>query len=279
MTVESNYTLPWWNDARRTANAFKRLASIPCAIPPMILAATALPAICEAGWSIIEPDRKELYHRAFGRSALCTVKGFEREVNLINSTDARRATRFLFTLGEVADLSLWYWFLFGVASKALMNFASAVYTETGCDPNAKPGSVTGGWYVSAIPDTGVWWTIDYSWVPDDVVGPAGPAVVRIPPGRQGTVFGGADFQAFDGKPVPSSARIIDTNTGVIYDTDRTDPNQDDQPLGTKTWTKQHNHGTDDMILLQQFRCDESGLPLGEAFPTHSGSHAFIFQPT
>lgn len=239
----------------------------PCDTTPSLWAEAAVPAALTALWTIIEPDPKELYHRAFGHSLVCSMKTaiVEASAEAPVMTDGSR--RFLFRAAEWVDMSVWYMFLASVGSDMLIDWITSVYRMSGCidDPYAHAGS--GYAPFGACPAGGKWGATAFDWWFDAwPYAPASPTLLELEPGDEGVICVAAQATDVHDIPCSFSTRIIIEQTGQIIDQNTapgasiTNPN-----IATIVKGKYKNYGNSTVIMRCQGGSPEE-LPTDQCFP-------------
>jgi hypothetical protein len=218
--------------ARRTVGNFKRIMSFPCAITPLLAVEAAVPAVIAALWGIESPDPKHLYHKTFGRSALCEVKGKLQATGLVGDEHASKRTRLLFDLAEFIDLELWYLFLIDIAAEGLFNFSSNLIEYSGCDPKKALHGANSDLPFGACGADGSLHSL-FEWANlGPGPGPSFGSGIVVPPGANWHMACSAAGQDVFGVPCPLQVQMVNVTRGTILDTHTGESYTDSTPDAT-----------------------------------------------
>lgn len=202
--------------AQRFVSNLKRIQHMPCALNPWLVAESAGLATLGALWSLQEPDPRHIYHKAFGRSALCTVKGELLADGLVRNPNKSKATRFLFDLAEFIDLDLWYTFLIDIAETGLYNFSSNLITLSGCGHVPSGRGINGHTPFGACDARGVLDTL-FQWFNEGGTGPTSGSFIEVPPHRNWIAMCAASGQDVFGVPCPLTIQLKNITLGLVLD--------------------------------------------------------------
>lgn len=261
----------------KAANAIVRILLLPCAVPPQVYIETAFAALVNFLYSFFEPDLRELYHHFRGNSLLCDVKGGLKSTTLIPPEGKSPATRFAFGSFEIFDRVTWFTFLAAITAETLIDWQTMIMELSPCDPQFSPYTASGVHFFGAIPDDGTWGTCAYTATPPSIYTPAWYSVMtNLARGKHWVMAGSVSFEDALGHIVPTSTRIINKTTGVIYD--EYTQTQDDADGGNRAHVFEHRvqeHDFDVTIEMQHAYFGPS-LPLHQAFQTQ-GSRATMYR--
>ena len=257
-----------WLWDRRTFGGIKRYLALPCAVPPRIYAEAFTAAIMKAIWSYDSPDPRHIYHKAFGRSALCSAKGVVNAGSPGLSEDHAAGKRVMFEFLTVVDLLAWYAFVGGIIKEGLIDWADGIVKVGPCtNQDDKKGS--GFAPFGASFSSGRWGTFDYNF--NNPAAPAGPAGFVLAPGEGCVIAVSATGQDLGGVQVALDTRIYNSTRNILLDSD-TGEKIFEQGIAvgyrpSHTWTNYYNnqlsHG--DEVVEWQSTCGDA-LPDDEVFP-------------
>jgi hypothetical protein len=248
--------------------AILRFISLPCASDPMLYVEAAVPALLKAFWEIASPDPKEVYHKVWGQSFVCSLKQTMVEAREFAGQEPAFYERALFSIAEIVDMAIWYLFLADVGEDALINWGSQIIQLSGCfDHTHKIKS--GPMWLGGIYDATGPWAISCSVVDgSDIV----PMAVTIPPGRSGFVGGAFQYNTF-ANPFPQAveSRVIaydPFDQAYHYQLDYTrSPVRKNGQIGKAIAFQKFKNGTGRTIVLehQSRGLEEQPYPYHEYF--------------
>jgi hypothetical protein len=202
-----------------------RFLANPCLPSFQILAEAAEPAALKLFYSLLPFDKKSAIKILTGKSWLCHAKGIAQELTMVEPEEESLGLKFAFTLNEIVDEASWYIYLADVTTNFLANWTTQVLRMTNCkpDPRVKYGSTRD---VEGFPTSnGTYQGFEnaFGMYPD---WPAGqPDGWMLEPGDEFTTTFSITLIPPGGGPgvVPTSVKLIDTDTGQIYASGINDP--------------------------------------------------------
>jgi hypothetical protein len=246
-----------------------RILSIPCSAPPSLWVQTAIPELLRGFYSILQPDLKEQYHRTFGQSLVCSLKQEIAEAREAEGKSATKATRFLFTAAEWADMTFWYAFLASIAVEGIADWTSQVYKIEGCIPDPNRNSNTGRDPIGAVFDRGNWDNNAFVWRTDNPDDPEIDPQLVLEPGQRGVLAVHTSGEDLAGISVPLSLRIQNTTTGTIYEEFTPSVVHDGKFEPSQIFRRVKNTSSFEQKWQIRGTCFDE-LPDGECFPSQGG---------
>lgn len=182
-----------------------------CGLDPWFAVESGVEAAMHAFFTVLEPDLKEVWHKATGKSAVCTLKTEANDVHEFGSKFDDGLKNFAFTASEVADLAIWRLFLASVSIDGFADWTSQNYIFNACSGSRH--------YTSTKPFGG---TADPTNINDangfdwDCSAGVFQPTITLQPGHSGFIYWNCSCMAGDGFPVPVISQIYNRNTGFVY---------------------------------------------------------------
>lgn len=197
----------------KSVNNLRNMLFAECDTPPSLWVTTALEAILQMGYSVAEPDMKELYHKITGRSI---VHSWKETINQAHKADPAVSDGFkhaVFRSAEWADMYVWYAFLAGVAEDGLYDWTSQVFKFANCGEQTG-GHILSRWVGSAT-GCGYWNGTVFTETTKDGDWDVGTTDIWIPPHHSGIIAFHGNPTTFWGEPVSEATRIRIDETGEL----------------------------------------------------------------
>lgn len=273
--------VPFYRDEKRALGYIKDFFAIPCAIPAAVYIEASITGLWRIGYNIISPDPKEIYHELFGNSLYHDIKASAERTKVVAPRGESLITKGLFLVADVADVTLWYMFVFGSVVDGLHDFTSQIKRQGPCQTPHSPRFFSGQGYINAIGDDGNYYGDLFAGSRGDGTPVAGPAAFRIKQGQSGFAAGSCAFRAFGaGFPVPSTTAVICAQTGMIFNAGHSDPQAEGKQKIGHTWTRQKNMTSAilDYEVMSRYTGGVS-LPLHEAFRDGDHWYGYSLDPS
>jgi len=271
------YAPPLFKHLADSAVIVNRALELPCADPIAVFIEASAAVIGGLIWGVGTPDPKELYHMATGEPLVHSIRHALGDAHEANPRFLGKTRRFLGKFLGAADRFVWWQFLAASAEQGLIQAQSSIRRMAKCDNFHNPNFGSGGYYVSAISDDGTWGGIHIAITqPDSKFAPVTSSFVSAVPHRTALVAVSAQFEDFGGGPVPTGARIIREDTGIVLDSDNNTDDEGQAHGANHVWFKRKSGFGDLTFLTAQFQYTGNPLPLGEAFPTANTVNGYFY---
>lgn len=202
------------------SNVIKRILPVNCAPQPEVWAEIVLAGVNNMGFSILEPDKKAVYHDIRGHSATCSVKMALQETEVLDPLVDSQGKRFLFQSAEWADMYLWYTFLFGSYKNGLVRWGSQILKHECTTGHKSPYYGQGGAYFGGLDKHGRWQTADFTMNEGSIFYPVSDSRIVLKPGHSGFVAAHATWElAHPDTTGFVTGRVINETTGDLLDFD------------------------------------------------------------
>ncbi len=269
-----------WVADRKSFGAIKRYLALPCSVPKSVYAEAAFKAATKLIWSYESPDPRHVYHKTFGRSTLCEVKGIVKKAVPTSGPLDEKTLRNLFKIVEVIDVATWYFFIAAILADFLLDWSDGVVKMKPCSDPAQGRRNSGFAPFGASFSNGRWGTFDFNF--DDPHNPAGPCGVILRPGQGCIVAATCTGTDVGGVQVPLDTRILRQSDGKVLDQNMGDEIREQGILvgysKSHVWTKYINNNASVGLELIEWQCTcPLNLPDDEVFPQEGSCYrGFIF---
>lgn len=271
------YAPPLFQDLAKSATTITRILELPCSNP--------LAVYIEAGeaiaggliWGYATPDPKELYHAAVGEPLVHSIRATFDDAFDASGGSFKKTRRFLGKLLGAVDRFVWWQFLVESGTQGLISASSAIKRMNQCDLFNDPNYGSGGAYIGAISDDGIFAGLDFSIDQEESkFYPVTGSHITAVPHRTALIACSAQFEDFSGVPVQTASRIIRLDTGGALDFDDNFNDDAESFNANHVWYKSKSAFSQPTRLQAEWANFDGDLPLHEAFPIGSTMNAYFY---